>query len=66
MLKMIKGLKRVVTFMHAQLQSDLVEARFIWTEPHSRRIIIELDIRKEIENGFSVVVWICHGFSQVG
>lgn len=37
-------------------QNDLIEARFIWTEPHSRRIIIELDLRKEIENGITVMV----------
>lgn len=34
----------------------MIEARFIWTEPHSRRIIIELDLRKEIENGITVMV----------
>lgn len=57
---MIKGLKRVFLLFSHDDQSELKEARFIWTEEHSRRIIIELDIQKEIENGFAVVVDDCH------
>ena len=33
-----------------------MDARFIWTEPHSRRIIVELDIKKELENRTSIIV----------
>lgn len=33
-----------------------MDARFIWTEPHCRRIILELELKKEIRNGFSVIV----------
>lgn len=36
-LKMIKGLNKV----------KLVEAKFVWTEPHSRRIIVRITIQKE-------------------
>ena len=63
MLKMIKGLKKALVDKYNDIQADLVEARFVWTEPHSRRIVIELDIKKEIENGFTVIVEImkiCH------
>ena len=38
------------------MKSELVDARFIWTEPHSRRIVVELDIKKELENRTSVIV----------
>ena len=40
-LKQVKGLKRV----------KLVDAGFVWTEPHSRRIKIKLTIQKEVLNG---------------
>ena len=40
-LKNIKGLKRV----------KLMDAAFIWTEPHSRRIKVKLTVQKEIESG---------------
>lgn len=33
-----------------------MDAHFIWTEPHSRRIIIELELKKEIHNGLTVIV----------
>lgn len=33
-----------------------MDARFIWTEPHSRRIIVELDIKKELENQANIIV----------
>jgi nonsense-mediated mRNA decay protein 3 len=39
-LKTIKGLKRV----------KLIEAGFVWTEPHSRRIKVKLTIQKEVQN----------------
>ncbi|KNB44176.1 hypothetical protein JH06_1905 [Blastocystis sp. subtype 4] len=35
--------------------NELVDAHFIWTEPHSHRIIIELELKKEIRNGFSII-----------
>lgn len=38
-LKNIKGLKRV----------KLLDASFIWTEPHSRRIKIKLSVQKEVQ-----------------
>jgi len=38
-LKQIKGLKRV----------KLLDASFIWTEPHSRRIKVKLTVQKEVE-----------------
>lgn len=38
LLKKIKGLKQV----------KLVEAKWVWTEAHSRRLKIELTIQKEI------------------
>eukprot|EP00742_Colponemidia_sp_Colp-10_P002276 GILJ01002430.1.p1 GENE.GILJ01002430.1~~GILJ01002430.1.p1 ORF type:complete len:528 (+),score=93.79 GILJ01002430.1:79-1662(+) len=40
-LKKIKGLNKV----------KLVDASFIWTEPHSRRIKVKLTIQKEVLNG---------------
>lgn len=40
-LKQVKGLKRV----------KLVDAGFVWTEPHSRRIKVKLTIQKEVLNG---------------
>ena len=39
-LKNIKGLKRV----------KLLDATFIWTEPHSRRIKIKLTVQKEVQS----------------
>lgn len=40
-LKKLKGLNKV----------RLVDAAFIWTEPHSRRIKVKLTIQKEVLNG---------------
>jgi len=40
-LKKLKGMKAI----------RLLDAQFIWTEPHSRRIKIKLEIQKEIEKG---------------
>jgi len=40
-LKYVKGLKRV----------KMVDAAFIWTEPHSRRLKIKITIQKEVLNG---------------
>eukprot|EP00744_Colponema_vietnamica_P008788 GILI01012531.1.p1 GENE.GILI01012531.1~~GILI01012531.1.p1 ORF type:complete len:509 (-),score=136.37 GILI01012531.1:78-1604(-) len=40
-LKKIKGLNKV----------KLVDASFVWTEPHSRRIKVKLTIQKEVLNG---------------
>jgi len=39
-LKKIKGLNKV----------KLVDATFIWTEPHSRRIKLKITIQKEVEH----------------
>jgi nonsense-mediated mRNA decay protein 3 len=39
-LKLVKGLKRV----------KLVDASFIWTEPHSRRIKVNITVQKEVMN----------------
>ena len=39
-LKLIKGLKRV----------KLIDAGFVWTEPHSRRIKVKLTVQKEVMN----------------
>lgn len=41
-LKKIKGLNKEV---------KLIDAAFIWTEPHSRRIKVKLTVQKEIFNG---------------
>ncbi|KAK2171343.1 hypothetical protein NP493_1077g00019 [Ridgeia piscesae] len=41
-LKRIKGLNKLVR---------LVDAGFIWTEPHSKRIKVKLTIQKEVMNG---------------
>ena len=41
-LKKIRGLGKAV---------KLVDASFIWTEPHSRRIKIKVTIQKEVVNG---------------
>jgi nonsense-mediated mRNA decay protein 3 len=43
-LKKLKGLQKV----------RLVDAGFIWTEPHSRRIKVKLTIQKEVR---PFVVW---------
>lgn len=40
-LKRIKGLSKV----------HLVDAGFLWTEPHSKRIKVKLSIQKEVHNG---------------
>lgn len=40
-LKRLKGLNKI----------KLVDANFIWTEPHSRRLKIKLTIQKEVFNG---------------
>ena len=40
-LKQIKGLKRV----------KMMDAKFIWTEPHSRRIKVNITVQKEVLNG---------------
>lgn len=40
-LKRIKGLSKV----------KLVDAKFLWTEPHSRRLKVKLTIQKEVFNG---------------
>ena len=40
-LKHVKGLKRV----------KMVDAAFIWTEPHSRRLKVKITIQKEVLNG---------------
>lgn len=40
-LKKLKGLSKV----------DLIDASFIWTEPHSRRIKVKLTIQKEVADG---------------
>lgn len=43
-LKKIKGLNSV----------KLLDARFLWTEPHSRRIKLKLTIQKEVINNASL------------
>jgi len=40
-LKKLKGLNRV----------NLIDANFVWTEPHSRRIKVKLTIQKEVNGG---------------
>jgi nonsense-mediated mRNA decay protein 3 len=40
-LKNIKGLKRV----------KLLDAAFVWTEPHSRRIKVKLTVQQEVQQG---------------
>ena len=40
-LKHVKGLKRV----------KMVDAAFIWTEPHSRRLKVKMTVQKEVLNG---------------
>jgi nonsense-mediated mRNA decay protein 3 len=40
-LKHVKGLKRV----------KMVDAGFIWTEPHSRRLKVKITVQKEVLNG---------------
>ena len=41
----IKKMKETLT------QVRLIDASFIWTEPHSRRIKIKLVVQKEIQEG---------------
>jgi len=43
-LKKINGLSRV----------KLIDAGFIWTEPHSRRILVKLTVQKDVLNGVKV------------
>ena len=38
-------------FVHPNLQVKLVDAGFIWTEPHSRRLKVKLTIQAEVLNG---------------
>jgi len=40
-LKHIKGLKRV----------KMIDAGFIWTEPHSKRLKVKLTVQKEVMSG---------------
>lgn len=37
--------------MPVSLQVKLVDAAFIWTEPHSRRLKTKLTVQKEVMNG---------------
>ncbi|XVF16562.1 hypothetical protein REPUB_Repub10bG0042500 [Reevesia pubescens] len=48
--------KELLTFCVKRLETDLkkirlVNAEFIWTEPHSKRIKVKLKVQKEILNG---------------
>ena len=43
-LKKIKGLNKV----------KIVEAAFVWTEPHSRRIKVKLTVQTEVMNNTSI------------
>jgi len=43
-IKKLKGLTKV----------RLVDAGFIWTEPHSRRIKVKLTIQKEVSSNFAL------------
>ena len=64
-LKRIKGLNKV----------QLVDAGFVWTEPHSKRIKVKLTVQKEVSGGaalqqscvveFQVVNQICEGCQRV-
>jgi len=40
-LKQVKGLRRV----------KLIDAAFIWTEPHSKRLKVKVTIQKEVMSG---------------
>ena len=44
-LRRLKGLSRV----------HMVDAGFVWTEPHSRRIKVKLTVQKEVRAGFAGV-----------
>ena len=46
-IKRLKGLNKV----------KLVDASFVWTEPHSRRLKVKLTIQKEVQAHF-VVLWL--------
>jgi len=55
-LKKIKGLSKV----------RLIDAGFIWTEPHSKRLKVKLSIQKEVLNGavlqqVFVIEYVVHG-----
>lgn len=43
-LKQMKGLKRV----------KLIDATFLWTEPHSKRLKVKVTVQKEIDTGASI------------
>ncbi|MBA0614600.1 hypothetical protein Godav_014875 [Gossypium davidsonii] len=48
--------KELLTFCVKRLETDLkkvrlVNAEFIWTEPHSKRIKVKLKVQKEVLNG---------------
>lgn len=51
-------------------QVKLVDAGFIWTEPHSRRLKLKLTIQKEVMNGAilqqTFVVDVRHGTARRG
>jgi nonsense-mediated mRNA decay protein 3 len=40
----MKGLKRV----------KLIDATFLWTEPHSKRLKVKVTVQKEIDTGASI------------
>ena len=40
-LKHVKGLKRV----------KMIDAAFLWTEPHSKRLKVKITVQKELETG---------------
>lgn len=48
--------KELLTYCVKRLETDLkkvrlVDAEFIWTEPHSKRIKVKLKVQKEVLNG---------------
>lgn len=49
-LKKIKGVQYCVFVSIGLKQVKLVDAEFVWTEPHSRRIKVNVTIQKEVFN----------------
>lgn len=54
-LKRLKGLNKVDTCRRAHLQVRLVDAGFIWTEPHSKRLKVKLTIQQEVAVCFYLI-----------
>ena len=48
-----------VSRLHGMNKVRLVNAEFIWTEPHSKRLKLKLTIQKEVSTNMSTSFYMC-------